>query len=49
MVGDADDAAVTAAAWLSAHAEEHVGGPAADLNQYWYSASTVGALIAAVR
>jgi EEF1A lysine methyltransferase 1 len=49
MDGGANDAAVAAGAWLSAHAEEHVGGPAADLNQYWYSAATAGALIAAVR
>jgi hypothetical protein len=40
---------VSATAWLHAHEEEHVGAGTADLNQYWYSASTVGALLAAVR
>jgi len=37
-----------AAQWLEAHQEDHVG-PAANLNQYWYSASTIATLLAVVR
>ena len=37
-----------AAAWLSAHEEDHAGNMA-DLNQYWYSAATVASLLSAVR
>ncbi|EOD40048.1 hypothetical protein EMIHUDRAFT_260311, partial [Emiliania huxleyi CCMP1516] len=40
--------AQTAAAWLSAHLEDHVEA-AADLNQYWYSASTIATLCDLVR
>ena len=42
------DTAQTAAAWLSAHLEDHVEA-AADLNQYWYSASTIATLCDLVR
>ena len=36
------------AAWLSQHSEDHTGD-AADLNQYWYSAPTIGVLCDVVR
>lgn len=35
-------------AWLDAHEEDHTG-PAASLNQYWYSAATITALIDVVQ
>jgi len=38
-----------ATAWLSAHVEEHTTGHAADLNQYWYSASTITTIVDALR
>eukprot|EP01052_Picozoa_sp_SAG31_P007388 SAG31_NODE_352_length_17229_cov_9.658669_13_plen_166_part_00 len=38
-----------AADWLAEHVEEHAAGAAADLNQYWYSAHTIEALLQAVR
>ena len=38
-----------AAEWLAQHAEEHAAGAAADLNQYWYSAHTIDALLQAVK
>lgn len=51
-MGDAASAidAASASAWLAAHAEDHTPtGPAADLNQYWYSAGTVAKLCSVVR
>ena len=36
------------ASWLAAHVEDHTGA-AADLNQYWYSADTIDALLDVVR
>ena len=45
MVDSAASDTATAAAWLATHKEDHAGGPAADLNQYWYSASTVGTYV----
>ena len=35
--------------WLEAHVEEHTSGHAADLNQYWYSASTIATLADTLR
>ena len=37
-----------AASWLEEHAEDHTG-QAADMNQYWYSASTITTLVDVVR
>ena len=39
---------VDMATWLAAHEEDHTGA-AADLNQYWYSADTIDALLDVVR
>ena len=40
---------IEATAWLDAHVEEHTTGHAADLNQYWYSASTIATIVDTLR
>ena len=39
----------TAEAWLAAHEEDHSASDSGRLNQYWYSAPTIAALMDAAR